>query len=220
VLDLAKFMQLQFRAGQAGVTPLSGASLWEMQQPQRLAGSWKLAVGLGWHVFPMKDLGDVVWHDGGTAGFHSYMAFSPDKAVGIVVLSNSGKDTADLGRALLVNAVKVAAPPPPPAAVPDKVKAVAEALGKYFVPQPADTYATLFHPDFFKSVPAEKIKELFQQIAAAGALESVSVAADVAKDRWRAAYKFAGGDEVKCVYQVNGATPPQIVYLFFPPVGG
>ncbi len=55
-------------------------------------------VALGWHV--MAD--GVIWHNGGTGGYHSYAGFLPAKKAGVVVLSNTAIMHVDqLGRRLL-----------------------------------------------------------------------------------------------------------------------
>jgi CubicO group peptidase (beta-lactamase class C family) len=55
-------------------------------------------VALGWHV--MSD--GVIWHNGGTGGYHSYAGFLPAKKAGVVVLSNTAIMHIDqLGRRLL-----------------------------------------------------------------------------------------------------------------------
>ena len=50
------------------------------------------AIGLGWHV---RDVGRTIWHNGQTAGFHSYLAFDPQKQLGVVVLANSAAGVVD-----------------------------------------------------------------------------------------------------------------------------
>ncbi len=45
-----------------------------------------LAMGLGWHF--ARD-GVTLWHNGGTGGYHGWLAISPDKGVGAVVLANT-----------------------------------------------------------------------------------------------------------------------------------
>ena len=42
-----------------------------------------LDIALGWCVFS----GDVVWHNGGTDGFRSFVGFYPQSRIGVVVLS-------------------------------------------------------------------------------------------------------------------------------------
>jgi CubicO group peptidase (beta-lactamase class C family) len=43
-------------------------------------------IGLGWHIGRRTG---ARWHNGQTGGYHSFVAFVPDKKVGVVVLSNS-----------------------------------------------------------------------------------------------------------------------------------
>lgn len=46
-------------------------------------------LGLGWHISHL-DTGDkVIWHNGGTGGFRSFIGFIEDKKIGVVILSNS-----------------------------------------------------------------------------------------------------------------------------------
>ncbi len=71
------------------------------------------AIGLGWHV---RDVGRTIWHNGQTAGFHSYLAFDPQKQLGVVVLANSAAGVVDgIGYRLLR---RLAGEPAPPTADP------------------------------------------------------------------------------------------------------
>jgi len=45
-----------------------------------------LSMGLGWHLG--RD-GNTLWHNGGTGGYHAWLAISPDRKVGVVVLANT-----------------------------------------------------------------------------------------------------------------------------------
>ena len=58
------------------------------------------AIGLGWHVDSENAL-DIVWHNGGSGGSRSYVAFLPEHKVGVVVLSNSTTPVDALGRKIL-----------------------------------------------------------------------------------------------------------------------
>ncbi len=46
-------------------------------------------VGLGWHIRDHKGR-KLIWHNGGTGGFRSFVGFAPDKKFGVVVLTNTG----------------------------------------------------------------------------------------------------------------------------------
>ncbi|HVQ35214.1 MAG TPA: serine hydrolase [Candidatus Bathyarchaeia archaeon] len=92
---------LRYIAANAGVpdTPLK-AAMKEAQRPRAETGSKAMAVGLGWHV---RRSGErmIIWHNGGTGGFHSFCGFDPATRAGVVVLANSTEDIDDIGLHLL-----------------------------------------------------------------------------------------------------------------------
>ncbi|MCA9253451.1 MAG: serine hydrolase [Phycisphaerales bacterium] len=45
-------------------------------------------VGLGWHIRDHKGR-KLIWHNGGTGGYRSFVGFAPDKKFGVVVLTNT-----------------------------------------------------------------------------------------------------------------------------------
>ncbi|HLX90254.1 MAG TPA: serine hydrolase domain-containing protein [Puia sp.] len=57
-------------------------------------------VGLGWHyIKPGTD--DVIFHNGQTGGYHSYLAMNPKKRFAVVILSNCARGTEDAGSAIM-----------------------------------------------------------------------------------------------------------------------
>ncbi|MEN2792167.1 serine hydrolase [Sphingomonas oligophenolica] len=80
-----------------------------------------ITTGLGWVVLASPS-GEIVYHDGGTGGFRSSMAYGPIKRRGVVVLSNAAVEESinDLSLHLLLGA-----PVAPPAPVPPVPKPVA-----------------------------------------------------------------------------------------------
>lgn len=57
-------------------------------------------VGLAWHT-RLHDESKIVWHDGGTAGYATFVGFIKDGEKGVVVLSNSDASVTDIGIHLL-----------------------------------------------------------------------------------------------------------------------
>ena len=55
---------------------------------------------LGWQTTSATD-GELIWKDGGTFGFSSFIGFDPKRRRGVVVLSNAGTGVVDLGMHLL-----------------------------------------------------------------------------------------------------------------------
>ncbi|MBW8860036.1 MAG: beta-lactamase family protein, partial [Caulobacter sp.] len=90
-------------------TPLKGAMA-DQLLPRRPAGG-QLQVALGWHVSPRPEDkggpgGEIVWHNGATGGFHSFVGFDKTRGVGVVVLVNTASDVGgdDIAMHLLAGA--------------------------------------------------------------------------------------------------------------------
>ena len=63
-----------------------------------------LEIALGWHVLSGKaDRNEIVWHNGGTGGYRSFIGFDLKRRVGVVVLSNTSTEAGvdDIGFHLL-----------------------------------------------------------------------------------------------------------------------
>jgi CubicO group peptidase (beta-lactamase class C family) len=66
---------------------------------RKSAGTPSMDIALGWHVFK-RDGDEIVWHNGGTGGYRTFVGFDPKRKVGTVVLSNAGTQAGvdDIGR--------------------------------------------------------------------------------------------------------------------------
>ena len=86
---------LSFLAANMGLieTPLLPA-MKKSHERRNDAGSSRMAIGLGWHI---RGGGEnaIIWHNGGTAGYRSFVGFIPKQKRGIVVLTNSSHDNPD-----------------------------------------------------------------------------------------------------------------------------
>jgi CubicO group peptidase (beta-lactamase class C family) len=80
-------------------TPLK-AAMRRMRSVRKPTGSPDLEIGMAWHVFTKFDT-ELWWHNGGTAGYRSFVGFIPAKKEGVVVLCNTFTDNDDLGRHIL-----------------------------------------------------------------------------------------------------------------------
>ncbi|HUA58125.1 MAG TPA: serine hydrolase [Verrucomicrobiae bacterium] len=92
---------LKFLAAGTGLadTPLK-AAVARMRSVHRETDQPDLEIQMAWHVWH-KYGGDIVWHNGGTYGFHSFMGFDPAAKRGVVVLCNTSFDIDDIGRHVL-----------------------------------------------------------------------------------------------------------------------
>ena len=82
-----------------------------MLEVRRPAGQSE--IGLGWHIYS-TDGSEIVWHNGKTGGFYSFVGYDPKARIGVVVISNatrSGVD--DIGFHLLNPKLPLANPEPP-----------------------------------------------------------------------------------------------------------
>ena len=95
-------------------TPLAPAMA-TMLTVRRPTGGPNLSVALAWHVLTTHGK-DLIWHNGGTGGYRTFIGFDPIARVGIVVLSNAGTAAGpdDIGRHLLDAESPLLAPQAPP----------------------------------------------------------------------------------------------------------
>lgn len=81
---------LTFLAATIGYTktPLAPA-LAAMLDVERPSGTPGLDVGLAWHIYSTPAGGTIVWHNGGTGGYRSFIGYDPKTRIGVVVLANA-----------------------------------------------------------------------------------------------------------------------------------
>lgn len=102
VNDMLKFVAANLDSAS---TPL-GPTLHAAQVVQRTGPGTAPPVGLGWHLNRYKGR-DIIWHNGGTGGFHSYVALDHGANIGVVVLSNSSTSIDGIGLWLLDSSATV-----------------------------------------------------------------------------------------------------------------
>jgi serine-type D-Ala-D-Ala carboxypeptidase/endopeptidase len=86
-------------------TPLREAIVLS-QQFQQPFGSNTLSIGLAWQTEKTPE-GNVVWHNGGTGGFRSFIGFNQLTRQGVFVLINSNDNADAIGQAILTNQIKL-----------------------------------------------------------------------------------------------------------------
>ncbi len=90
--DLARFVSA---ASGLTKTPIAPA-LEKSVEKQQSADSERVGVALGWHILH-RERGDIVWHNGGTAGYRSFCGFHRRTRRGVVVLTNASFGVDDIG---------------------------------------------------------------------------------------------------------------------------
>jgi serine-type D-Ala-D-Ala carboxypeptidase/endopeptidase len=110
--DMLTFLSAALGYTESPLAPAMAA----MVQPRRSAGlntgAAKTEIGLAWILTTRGDA-QIVWHNGGTGGYRSMIAFDPKRRVGVVVLSNAGTAAGvdDIAMHLLDPAVPLLQPP-------------------------------------------------------------------------------------------------------------
>jgi CubicO group peptidase (beta-lactamase class C family) len=105
--DMLRFLDANLHTDRG---PL-GSALAFAHEERGSTGAPNTGIGLNWIVsrFPEDT---IVWHNGGTGGYRTFLGFIPSKQVGVVVLTNSGGAGADdIGMHLLSPSRPLAAPP-------------------------------------------------------------------------------------------------------------
>jgi CubicO group peptidase (beta-lactamase class C family) len=80
-------------------TPLKPA-MRRMRAVRRETGSPGLSIMMAWHVWNKYGT-EIIWHNGATAGYHSFAGFDPSRKTGVVVLCNTFFDIDNLGLHIL-----------------------------------------------------------------------------------------------------------------------
>ena len=92
---------LKFVAANCGLQQSELASAMNESHGHRAStGSGAGQVALGWHVSP-KGKNEIIWHNGGTGGYRTFVGFIKEKRLGVVVLNNSENSVDDIGFRLL-----------------------------------------------------------------------------------------------------------------------
>lgn len=89
--DMIRFMQANL--GQID-SPLIKA-MEETHKPRSEAGLETMRIGLGWHILTTPAGNDIVWHNGGTGGYHTFAGFLKNTKTGVVVLANDASQNCD-----------------------------------------------------------------------------------------------------------------------------
>jgi CubicO group peptidase (beta-lactamase class C family) len=110
--------------------PPLGATLHATHQSRRTTTVPNTTIGLNWHILHAHNT-SIVWHNGETAGFHSFIGFDPSRHVGVVVLSNSATSIDDLGFHLIDERNELRPPPEPPAEAPQDTLMLERYAGAY-----------------------------------------------------------------------------------------
>ena len=155
---------LTFLAAELGYTqtPLN-AAMTAQWQPRRPTDAPNTEVSLAWHVRKTAT-GEVIWHNGGTGGFRTFMGFDPKGRFGVVVLTNattaSGGD--DIGFRLLTGS-PLTPQPKPHHAIHLGAAALQPFVGKYQLAPLALLTITSDGGHLFGQITGQPVYELYPE---------------------------------------------------------
>jgi len=103
---------LKFAAAAANTqTGPLGKALAMAQEPRAAAGGPATRIGLNW-ITRYTNTDTIVWHNGGTGGYRTFIGVEPSRHIGVVVLTNTGGGLGgdDIGFHLLDSSISLANP--------------------------------------------------------------------------------------------------------------
>ena len=124
--DLAKFVQACL--GLAS-TPLADV-LADTLRPRAPGDVPAKQIGLAWQI-EQRGASTVIWHNGATGGYHTFVAFDPAAKTGVVLLTNQARGLEALGFALQAGRMPAAPKPGAKAESPRQVELSAAELDAY-----------------------------------------------------------------------------------------
>ena len=87
--------------GAPGTPPALATAVAEAERPRRdVAANGTMKIGLNWFTSRTGPV-EIVWHNGGTGGYRSYLGLDKAHQRAVVVLTNSGAGVDDIGRHVL-----------------------------------------------------------------------------------------------------------------------
>jgi serine-type D-Ala-D-Ala carboxypeptidase/endopeptidase len=106
--DLLLFLAANLGYTQSPLAPAMAAML-AVRRPTGVPG---LEIALGWHILS-QDGHEIIWHNGGTGGYRTFIAYDLKRRIGVVVLSNAETSAGvdDIGQHLLNTGTPLYQPP-------------------------------------------------------------------------------------------------------------
>lgn len=159
--DIATFLaaELGFKP-----TPLKAAMDAQLA-PRRPGPAPNMQTALAWLVSSISGR-QIVWHNGGTGGFRTFMGFDPQARIGVVVMTNAatGRGGDDIGLHLLSGYPLL---PPPPRRVHHQIALPPEALqafvGQYDFAPAASVFITRDGDQLFAQLTGQGKAAIFPE---------------------------------------------------------
>ena len=115
ISDMLRYLEANIAADANPSDPRTGGIgrvLAEAHRPAFAKGPSGMSLGLAWHRLPLPSGDTIVWHNGGTGGYASFLGYSTARKMGVVILANASASPDAIAMHWLVGA------PLPPPSVP------------------------------------------------------------------------------------------------------
>jgi CubicO group peptidase (beta-lactamase class C family) len=123
--DMLKFLDATLHPERG---PLGGAMAFA--QRERAPAGANMSIGLNWLIMHPGE-STIIWHNGGTGGYRTFIGFDPSKKTGVVVMTNTGGAGADDIGFHILNPILPLAPKPAPPKQRTAVDVRPEILSRY-----------------------------------------------------------------------------------------
>ncbi|QPC84017.1 beta-lactamase family protein [Phototrophicus methaneseepsis] len=158
VADMAKFMSLQFRDGEAGGSQILGSStLREMHSPVLINDNFTVGYGIGFGMRPVANH-KVIGHSGGLPGYTTNIAMVPALKLGVLVFTNTGTNPVEISDMMLRTLIPIfeaeekrAIPKP----TPEQLQSWKPYMGRYALRSLDDGIEIKVVDGWLKAVPAD-----------------------------------------------------------------
>jgi serine-type D-Ala-D-Ala carboxypeptidase/endopeptidase len=152
-----------------------------MHEPQGEVFPGQMSVGIGWLI---RDAGEsrIVWHNGYTGYFHSFIGFDPDRKVGVVILANSDHDPDDIGFHLLNPELPLVEAPVERTAITVPEEILAQYVGEYELGPGFSIVITMENEKLFLQATGQPRVPIFPESNTSFFLEAVDAQVTFTRD--------------------------------------
>ena len=140
-----------------------------------------MEIGLGWIIRTEHDR-TILWHNGGTGGYRSFIGFDPASSNAVVVLSNSAFSVDDLGFHLLDGRFELSTPPPPRTEVEVDTAIYEEYAGRYQLTKGVLVTVTCESDQIFIQLTGQPRLEIFPESESSFFLRAVQAQVSFGRD--------------------------------------
>ena len=140
-----------------------------------------MEIGLGWILRTEHDR-TILWHNGGTGGYRSFVGFDPVSGSGVVVLSNTTFSVDDLGFHLLDRRFDLSTPPPQRTEIELDPGIYDEYAGRYQVAKGTIATVTRENDQIFIQLTGQPRLEIFPESQSSFFLRAVEAQISFGRD--------------------------------------